>query len=151
MSQVQAMWVHGAAVQPEREGYFVTRRNYKTGALFKTHGAEWFHFAVPTPVLVNSDRGKLVKCFVLFETGSGAKITDVEVYDGEKKIADFSGLSLSGKHTTSVDSKNSWTISPAKDLVFGVSICVRVDFGPAQTGSVPAIRFASAGIDVLTS
>jgi hypothetical protein len=88
---------------------------------------------------------------VLFETGSGAKITDVEVYDGEKKIADFSGLSLSGKHTTSVDSKNSWTISPAKDLVFGVSICVRVDFGPAQTGSVPAIRFASAGIDVLTS
>lgn len=72
------------------------------------------------------DRGKLAKCFVLFETGSGAKITDVEVYDGEKKIADSRGLPLDGKHTASVDSKNLWKISPPKDLILGVAICVRV-------------------------
>jgi hypothetical protein len=150
MSKLQALWVHGSAVQPEREGYFVTRRNYKTGTLFKTHGSEWFHFPVPTPVIVDGDRAQLVKCFVLFETGSGAKITDVEVYDGEKKIADFGGLSLTGKHTTSVDAQNSWVISPGKDLIFGVSISVRVDFGNPQTGSVAAVRFASAGIDALT-
>ncbi|MDD9944354.1 MAG: hypothetical protein OXU20_25140 [Myxococcales bacterium] len=150
MSKIQASWVHGAAVVPEREGYFVTRRNYRNGSAFKTHGKEWFLFAVPTPVLVDSKRAKLIKAFVLFETGSGARITDLEVFDGGKKIATFGGLSLTGNHSTSLDQSNSWIIEPPISMTFGLAICVRVDFGNPQVGSVPAIRFASAGVDLLT-
>ena len=151
MPKVQAVWIHGSGVRPEREGYFITKRHYKDGAVFKTHGSEWFQFALPTPVILDNQRSSMVKCFVLYETASGARITDIQLYNGRQKIKSFGGLSLSGKHSTSVDSSNSWTINPPIEMIFGVAICVNVDFGNAQTGSVPNIRFAAAGADFLTA
>lgn len=150
MSKVQAMWVHGSSVRAEEEGYFVTKRNYKDGAIFKTHGVHWFQLPIPTPVIVDNNRSSLVKCFVLYETASGARISEVELYDGRKQIKSFTGLSLSGNHSTSVDASNSWIIQPTITMIFGLAICVRVDFGNPHVGSVPNIRFTAAGADFLT-
>lgn len=150
MPNVQSMWIHGSGVRPQREGYFITKRQYKDGAVFKTHGEEWFQFPLPTPVLVNNQRAKLVKCFVLYETGYGARITEIQLYDGRKKIKTFGSLSLTGNHSMSVDNSNSWEIAPTIDMIFGLAICVKVNFGHPETGTVPNIRFASAGADFLT-
>lgn len=151
MPKVQAMWIHGSGVRPEREGYFITKRHYKDGAVFKTHGNEWFQFAVPTPVILDSQRSSLVKCFVLYETVNGAQITDIQLYDARKKIKTFGGLSLTGNHSMSIDKSNLWTIDPPIEMIFGLAICVRVAFGNAQAGSVPNVRFAAAGADFLTA
>ena len=61
MSKLQASWVHGSSVQAQREGYFIAKRRHGSGTVFKTHGKEWFHFAIPTPVIVNSQRASLAK------------------------------------------------------------------------------------------
>lgn len=150
MSKLQAMWVHGSSVQPEREGYFITKRHYKDGAVFKTHGEEDFLFALPTPVIMDGQRSSLIKCFILCELASGAQITEIQLYDGRKKIKTFSGLSLTGDHSTAIDKSNSWTINPPHKMIFGLAICVKVAFGNAQVGSVPNVRFVSAGADFLT-
>jgi len=150
MSKVQAFWVHGSAVHAERDGYFITKRLYASGAVFKTHGKEWFQFPIPTPVIVDTQRSSLTQCFVLYATGSGARISDVEVFDGEKKIAGFNGLSLTGDHASGLDQSNAWLIGPPVKVLFGVAIRVRVDFGNPQAGSVPNVRFAAAGIDLTT-
>jgi hypothetical protein len=145
------MWVHGSAVRAEEDGYFVTKRHYKDGAVFKTHGTHWFQFPIPTPVIVDDIRASLVKCFVLYEAVSGARISEVQLYDGRKQIKSIPGLSSSGNHSTAVDASNSWTIQPTIQMIFGLGICVKVDFGNPLLGAVPNIRFTAAGADFLTT
>lgn len=151
MSKLQAMWVHGSSVRPEREGYFITKRHYKDGAVFKTHGDEWFQFAIPTPVILDDQRASLIKSFALYETAGGARITEIQLYDGRKKIQTFSGLSLAGDHSTAIDQSNSWPTNPPIKVIFGLAVCVKVSFGNPQVGTVPNIRFVSAGADFLTA
>ncbi|MFM9951539.1 MAG: hypothetical protein ACKV1O_26630 [Saprospiraceae bacterium] len=67
MATLQAMWVHGTAVQAQREGYFISKKRSGSGATFNTHhAAEWFHFAIPTPVIFGGKNSNLEKVFVTF-------------------------------------------------------------------------------------
>ena len=151
MSNHQAFWIHGTSVQMEREGYFISKRRAGYAAVFKTYGSEWFHFAVPTPVVLEGSYAKLTKVFVFFKTQGTAKITNVHVYSAGTKIYYQDNLSLSGDHSGQVDSSNSWAITstPVAGLGIGISVCV--DFGSVSTGSVPEIWFTTAGADFETS
>jgi hypothetical protein len=148
MSIKQAMWVHGTAVQAEREGYFIARWRPAWGAIFKTQGAEWFHFAVPTPVIIGNQNSTLQKVFVLYKTGLGAKITQLHVFDGGAKIQEFLDLLLSGDHSQALDGQNSWILNPIH-VKFGLGLSVHVEFGNATANGVPEITFASAGADFI--
>lgn len=150
MAKLQASWVHGSSVQMEREGYFISKRRTGYGAHFKTHGKEWFHFAIPTPVILDGQRAALKKIFVFYKTELTAKITAIHVYDAGSSIKKFDNLSLSGDHSTGVDKDNSWVITPAHSMEFGLGISVEVDFGHSTTGGVPGIRFRTAGADFET-
>lgn len=150
MPMLQAFWVHGSNVQMEREGYFISKRRTGYGAHLKTHGKEWFHFAIPTPVIVDGKRSSLKKVFVFFKTEGTAKIIAIHIYDGVKKIKAFDNISRSGDHSKGVDQQNSWIIAPARKMKFGLGISVHVDFGKPKKVGVPGIWFVTAGADLET-
>lgn len=145
----QAFWVHGTAIQMEREGYSISKQRAGYGAIFKTHGKEWFHFAIPTSVILDSINTELKKVFVLYKTTGTAKITNVHIYDGPKKIKSFDKIALSGDYSKKLDKNNTWGINLVH-IKFGLGISVCVDFGPPSKIGVPAIRFTSAGADFIT-
>lgn len=150
MPKKHAMWIHGNAVRPEREGYHINRANIGWGARIRSSGKEWFHFPIPTPVIVDSKDSKVTKVFVLYSTKMNAQITEVHLYDGKKKFKTFKNLSLSGTHDAKLDAQNTWKLSPLH-LKWGLSISVHVDFGGSTPQGVPEINFASAGADFQVS
>ncbi len=146
----QASWVHGNAVKPQNEGYFLSKTYTGWGAVIQTHGAEWCHFAIPTPVIVNGQDTSLQKVFVMFSTGGTSKVTAVHVWDGPTKIQAFDNLSIAGTHTNALEvGNNTWEVKPVH-IKWGLEIAVHVDFGPPSQIGVPQITFASAGADFQT-
>ncbi len=150
MSIKQAMWVHGTSVQAEREGYFISKSRPAWGATFRTQGSEWFHFAIPTPVIFGGQNSTLQKVFVFYKTGLGAKITQLHIFDGATKIQEFLNLGLSGDHSGALDGQNTWTVNPIH-VKFGLGLSIAVEFGNATVNGVPEIIFSSAGADFLIS
>lgn len=150
MAKLQALWVHGSSAQIERDGYFVSMQRTGFGAIFRTHGAEWFHFAVPTPVFLEGQSSTLVKAFVLFRTEGTAMITAVHIYDGGQKIVGFEPLDYKGDHSTQLDTCNTWMIPPTH-VNWGLGISVHVNFGPPSNVGVPSITLVSAGADFKTA
>jgi hypothetical protein len=151
MSTKQAMWVHGTSVQAEREGYFISKSRYGWGVAFLSQGTEWFHSAVPTPVIFGGAFSNLEKFFVLFKTGLGAHITNIHLYDGITKIKTFDNLNLAGDYTNSlVNEISAWTITPVH-INWGLGISICVNFGQATPAGVPEITFTSVGADFTIS
>ena len=73
------------------------RFGFFTRLVGKPNTTNWFHFALPTPVIVNNDRKVLGPCMLRFQTGStNAVVRDVYIYDGEVRIAAHDGVNLSG-------------------------------------------------------
>lgn len=149
MSTLQAMWIHGTSVQEEKEGYFISKARPAWGAVFKTENAQWFHFAIPTPVISSGQNSTLNKVFVLYKTGLGAKITQLHIFDGGTKIQEFKNLNLSGDHSQGLDGQNAWNTNPTH-IKFGLGLSVLVEFGKATENGVPEITFTSAGADFIT-
>ncbi len=146
MTTKQAMWVHGTAVQPQREGYHVSRKYTGPGAVVYSTGKEWFQFAIPTPVIFGGHDSKLQQVFVLYETFSGARIDALDIWDGTTNIQAFGNLSLQGTHNVALDASNTWHVALVH-IRWGLCLSVEVDFGQATPAGVPAITFASAGAD----
>lgn len=150
MAKLQASWIHGSSVQPQREGYFIVKRRYGSGTVYKTHGQEWFHFAIPTPVIMNDQRSSLTKVFVLFDGVLDAKIIKIHVCDANEPINMIENLSLTGNHSEQIDQVNSWNIDPPHQMKYGLGVSVCVDFGATTQQGVPNIKFTSAGADFYT-
>lgn len=148
MSIKQAMWVHGTSVQAEREGYHINRARTGWGARFAGHGSEWFHFAIPSPVIFGNKNSDLQKAFVFYTTTMAAKIVGVHLYDGKTKFKEFNGLSLSGTHNDELDASNTFTVAPLH-IKYGLGISVCVEFGQSTPQGVPSITFAAAGADFI--
>jgi hypothetical protein len=149
MAKLQALWVHGSSVQIEREGYFISKQRAGFGTILRTHGKEWFHFAIPTPVYLEGESSELTKVFILFKTEGTAMITAMHVYDGSKKVHGVEPIDFKGDHSTQLDNCNTWAL-PAVHINYGLGISVQVDFGPPSTVGVPSIQFVSAGADFKT-
>lgn len=148
MSTKQAMWVQGTSVQAEREGYFISKSRPGWGAVFKTQGTEWFHFAIPTPVIFGGHDSTIQKVFVLYKTGLGAKIEALHIYDGANRIQIFDDLNLEGDHSHGIDANNVWQINPVH-IKYGLGLSASVNFGQATPAGVPEITFISAGADFI--
>lgn len=144
-----ASWVHGNAVKLAREGFSLSTQYTGWGAVIQTHGAEWFHFTVPTPVIVNGQRASIEKLFVMFSTTGTARITAVHVWDGPDMIQGYDNLSIAGDHSKDLDAQNTW-LPQARPMRWGIDISVCVDFGPPSNIAVPQITFTAAGADFQT-
>lgn len=165
---LQAMWVHGCTALPER----TQGPSPGTGPLIDVNGvnwtaivgfpqgggksfrgrdnqSNWFHFCIPTPVILNDARAKLQKVFVLFNADSVVSVTDVHVWDGPRQIyASNMPSGVSGRHDGSAGFSDlqpnitSWDIPDQPEVLFGVVISVRVQF--TDEGN---ITFTAAGAD----
>lgn len=147
-----AMWVHGHNVQIEcperldvqgRMGFYVRLRG-------KPFTSNWLHFAVPTPVIVDSNRLRVGSVMIRFRTGPGVSVYAVHIYDGETKIAAHDGLNMSPQDAF---------ISPRFDvpthpaIKWGLGISIGVKFGDAA--NLPPnkllLEISSAGCDFMVA
>jgi hypothetical protein len=146
----QAMWIHGHSMQMEypqqvvsvdRKGYFVQVR----GKPFSTN---WFHFAIPTPVIVSGKRLYGGSVLFRYRTGSGTSIDAVHIYDGETRIAAHDHLNLSSLDHWSCPK---FEIPTTPEIKWGVGISIGVGF--SDDANLPAnkllLDISSVGCDFL--
>jgi hypothetical protein len=143
MSLAQAMWTHGTSVQVEYVDRVrsIFRRGYHT-RIVHAAGDNWFHYAIPTPVIVSDRRLRIDSVMVTFETGDQATVRNVHIYDGPRRIATHDNLSLMGDHPF-----ERFPVSGAPEVQWGVGISVRVEFGVDLAGAW--VQFVTAGADFL--
>ncbi len=143
----QSMWMHGHSLQIEfadrlaslwRAGFFV-----RVGGRPNTDN--WFHFAIPTPAIVNDRRLRAEGVLLRFRTNSdNTFIHAVHIYDGETRIMAHDNLRLSPR---------TWTLQrfdvpndPEIRGAVGISVGVRFQ-GTTPTDNL--IEFSSAGCDFI--
>ena len=144
------MWVHGNIAQVQYPDAVKRNNKFDYGAEFVAinHHENWFHFPIPTPVIIDDARPQLVKIFVLYNARTYVKITELRVYDGQRPVKSFENLNWSDDHSFSVQPENSRTIDPPDTIFFGLGISVRVSFIADTANPINAtITFTSAGAD----
>jgi hypothetical protein len=136
-----AAWTHGLGIELESRSWTALRQGFYTTVTPSNEGTfGWVHFVIPTPVIVDGTRLKAELAMVRFSAGSGAKITNFHVYDGETRIAEYNGLSLSGN--LQVIKK---AVPNNHEVLWGTAISLGVQF--TGTGPNDFVQFISAGID----
>ena len=72
---VHAMWTHGTAIQVEFTDQItgIVRRGFHA-RIDARPGTNWFHFAVPTPVIVSDRRLRIDSVMLKFRTGDQATV-----------------------------------------------------------------------------
>ncbi|BFM04883.1 S8 family peptidase [Halioxenophilus aromaticivorans] len=97
---IHASWTHGHAATVQRPELLDQSSLYAPYSLFKgkPNTTNVFHFAVPTPVIVNNKRLALDSIMLLFWTDVGVEVTAVEIWDANARLKRYDGLSLTGSH-----------------------------------------------------
>lgn len=140
----EASWIHGTSMQVEvpENVEFVRRLGFFTRITGRPGTTNWFHFAIPTPVIANDRRRILGPCMLRFQTGGpAALVRDVHVYDGEVRVVAHNDVNLSGSQPFT-----RFGVAHAPKVLWGVGISIGVSFGtgtPAQR----TMDFISAGCD----
>ena len=94
-----ASWIHGHSMQIEYRDRIAAedRIGWCAWVEGKPGTNNWFHFAIPTPVIINDVRLQIDSVLLVFKTGSiDAIVRDVHVYDGARRIAVFDLVNLTG-------------------------------------------------------
>ena len=119
---LHASWVHGNTVTIETPQSVRTHTPQGRGSSIDLHpgAATWLHIAIPTPVFVDDVRLRALRFFLLLSTASGAKITEVHLWDGLRRIHEDS-TTLWGDHSA-IGTPNTF-VPPGRHLAqFGTSI-----------------------------
>ena len=143
-SVAEASWVHGTAVSVELPDKIESTRRFGffTRLVGKPKTENWFHFAIPTPVIVSDDRKVLGPCMLRFQTGgTSAMVRDVHIYDGETRVVAHDSVNLSGSQPFT-----RFGVAHAPEVFWGVGISVGVTFG-SGTAAQRTIDLISAGCD----
>jgi peptidoglycan hydrolase-like protein with peptidoglycan-binding domain len=140
----EASWVHGTAVTVELPDNIESMRRFGffTRLVGKPNTQNWFHFAIPTPVIVSNDRKVVGPCMLRFQTGgTNAVVRDVHIYDGEVRLVAHEGVNLSGTQPFT-----RFGVAQAPEVLWGVGISVGVTYG-GGTAAQRTIDLISAGCD----
>lgn len=137
------MWVHGHSMQIEYPNNVdsVHRKGYSIQVNGKGGTSNWFHFAIPTPVIVNDNRLRVGSVFIRFKSGGQGYVKAVHVYDGETKIFAKDDFNLYPKdwHVEKIN------IPGNPEIKWGLGISIGVKFGVDDR----SLEFSSAGCDFL--
>lgn len=138
-----ASWIHGHSMQVEYPDRIASewRAGFGITVEGKPGTTNWFHFAIPTPVIIDDVRLRADKVMLRFKTGSvDAFVRHVHVYDGEKLIAAHNDVNLS-KENLFVG-----FVVPDRPLVlWGLGISIGVGFGVEMMDH--HMDFIAAGCD----
>jgi hypothetical protein len=138
-----ASWIHGHSMQVEYPDRIASE--WRAGFSFTLEGKpgsdNWFHFAIPTPVIINDVRLHIDSAMLCFRTGSDSTLVrDVHVYDGANLIAAHDSVNYF------LDNPFQRFLVPDHPMLWaGIGISVGVAFGAEATDR--HIEFFSAGCD----
>ncbi len=138
---IHASWIHGNTTHVEYPDRLLISRSYGFYGYYqgKANTSNWFHLAIPTPVIVSRRRLRLDSIMLMMWSDPNAIITDVHVWDANRNLKKFTGLNMTGSH---------WfeRFDILNNLVrYGVSVSIGVKFTSA-TGARRVI-FGSCGGD----
>jgi len=138
-----ASWIHGHSMQVEYPDRIASewRAGFGITVEGKPGTTNWFHFAIPTPVIIDDVRLRADKVMLRFRTGSvDAVVRNVHVYDGERLIAEHNNLTLSKENPFAE------FVVPDRPLIFwGLGISIGVGFGVEMMDH--HMDFIAAGCD----
>ena len=145
-SIAHAQWVHGTSMQVEYPDRLerITRAGFYSYLYGKPNTQNWFHFAIPTPVIVDSKRLKIVCAILRFRTFStNAIVKHIHIYDGYSRIATHNNVNLTG---------NNWFakygVPDKRNIYWGLGISIGVEFKGGTVGQ-RRMDFVSAGCDLI--
>jgi hypothetical protein len=140
-SIAHAAWLHGSRVQVEFPDRIELQRRmgFYTQIRGRAGSDNWFHFAIPTPVIVDDVRLLAGSVILRLKAANGAMVHAVHVYDGERRIASHDGLSIRPGGWTS----ERFAVPGTPEVRWGLGISVGARFATAGG----ELHFASAGCD----
>jgi hypothetical protein len=142
----EASWVHGTDVHVEVDANVesLVRFGFFTRIVGRPNTTNWYHFAIPTPVIVQGNRLAFARAMLRFVTGgTAAVVRDVHIYDGSDRIAAHNGVNLSGNQPFT-----KFGVAHKPDVSWGAGISIGVTTGTG-TAAERQIDLISAGIDFL--
>jgi hypothetical protein len=147
MALEKAMWAHGHGMAVEVPGNL--KSEWRAGFFIRVVGkpgtTNWFHFAIPTAVIVDGNRLRIDSALLRYRCGSSsADITNLHVFDGENRVFAADNLNLSPTALT----VTRWVLPNKPEVFWGVGVTVGVRFNGA-TDAANTMEFASAGVDFL--
>lgn len=142
-----AMWTHGTDLHVEVDANVESLRRFGffTRVVGKPNTTNWYHFAIPTAVIVTGNRLAFARAMLRFVTGgTNAVVRDVHIYDGSSRIVAHQAVNLSGSQPFAV-----FGVPHKPDVFWGAGISIGVTTG-AGTATDRRMDFISAGIDFLS-
>ena len=93
-------WAHGSSMQLEYPNRVTSVRH--TGTFARVEGSPgqntWVHLPVPTPTVVNGSSVRVSAVLLSFRARANARVHEIIVYDGDRRVAEHMGLDLQGDH-----------------------------------------------------
>lgn len=142
----QALWTHGHTVKVEFPDRLASiwRAGFFARIVGRPGTTNWLHFAVPTAVIVKDKRQMIDSAMLRFRSSSSsARITNVHVFDGERRIAAHDSLSLSH----SGFGFDRFDVPGKPDVLWGLGITIGVRFD-GTTDADNTMEFSSVGCDL---
>jgi hypothetical protein len=104
----------------------------------------WFHFAIPTPVVVAGGRATLEKVFVLWSSTEGVAPWAIHVWDGAERLPAIEVRAGRGgtSHSDELSPVTAFAVQPPRPVKYGIGISIAVGF--EADGD---ITFHAAGAD----
>ncbi|MEI7725946.1 MAG: DUF6623 family protein [Bacteroidota bacterium] len=145
MAITQAMWIHGNSIKVEYHDRIksIWRAGFYARIVGKPGTTNWFHFSIPTTVIVNDKRQMIDSVMLRFKSGSNkARVTNIDIYDGEWLIASHSSLGL----YPAAFGLERFNVPGKPEICWGVGISIGVSF-TGTTDAQNTIEFSAAGCD----
>jgi hypothetical protein len=162
MAGFTASWVHGNAVvmelTPDDGGVFEFNHfGWGTQITMRPGFSRWFHISIPTPVILDGKRMKLLRVFLQFsqirgQAGSGS-IVDAHLWDGQNRIAKESNSDFKQTGFASLAGHRTFELPRSREWLFGVGLSFLLS-GAGNVGgqfvdnaNAPVMVIGSAGAD----
>jgi hypothetical protein len=155
MTLVTAIWTHGNAVVAEHPEHLLALDYRGWGPEFQLERGttNWFHIAIPTPLILENQCSQLVRVFLCFNTPEAdGHISEVHVYDGADRVQVFENLFLVGDRRASLMSGYNTFALPSPRLLYrGLGISFLYQAARCSCESCPPsyLSIAAAGGDFI--
>ncbi len=163
MAGFTASWVHGNAVVAEEPpaddgGLFgFNHFGWGTQIVMRPGFARWFHIFIPTPVILDDKRMKLIRVFLQWQQIRGYRhsgyIEDAHLWDGQTRIAKESNKDFKQSGFAVIPGHSTYELRQSREWHFGVGLSFRLG-GAGNVGGhfvdnsdAPVIVIGSAGAD----
>lgn len=161
MAGFTASWTHGHAVVVESmvdDGVFkFTRFGWGAEIVVRPGTSRWFHIPIPTPVILDGKRMKLIRVFLQWQQIRGhprsAHIEDAHLWDGKNRIAKKSANDFKQSGFATMPDHQTYELPRPREWFFGVGLSFKLgahgNVGGqfVENDQAPVIVIGSAGAD----